>query len=466
MEKYTTIVYLVGAHSYPSFPDLKDIPNVRVNLREMEEVIPKVSIVPIEKSNIYVKCDDFSQRDIFSDLREIFRNIRPIDLLIFYYAGHGERYRGNVFLTTPKCTPNTIDKDGINIHELKNIINEANVNVKVMIIDSCYSGAVHDSKSYDYMGDNHADDTLYEELRDIKGMCLITSSAGSQKTPYPKDEPQNPTFFTNCIIEILKNGISQINKKYLTIGNLIDEINRKYVHEEKYNQFNEESFPQDSLKSKKVLNFKIIKNLAHMNNINCILIVDRSSSMNTKDGNPQKTKSRWQIMQEWVIDIANQLNKLDDDGLDIVFFNSKPTEALNVKNEARVKEIFNKYTPSGGTDLYAALEKGISICVDRMSNDRQELIIVVTDGNPDAEEEERDLIEKLIVQTSGKLKDRSQLGIAFIQIGKDEECRTFLKNLDDSIASRFNVHDIVTTKTYDEVEDLSLSQIIWAAYNQ
>lgn len=205
-----------------------------------------------------------------------------------------------------------------------------------------------------------------------------------------------------------------------------------------------------------------------MININCILIIDRSASMKILDGD-KKGASRWNVMQEWAKDVARELNGLDEDGLDIIFFNSKISELIHIDTEQRIDELFAHYKPFGGTDLLSALEKGINVCMDRKTNERSELLIVITDGNPDAEgTEERERIRDLIANTAKQLKNRNELGIAFVQIGRDEECRTFLVNLDDHIAEPYGVIDIVTTKTYDEIndEEMPLEEIIRCAFNE
>jgi hypothetical protein len=53
-----------------------------------------------------------------------------------------------------------------------------------------------------------------------------------------------------------------------------------------------------------------------------------------------------------------------------------------------------------------------------------------------------------------------ELGISFIQIGDDKSARDFLKKLDDDLTSVGAKFDICDTKTCDEIENISLDQVL------
>jgi hypothetical protein len=84
---------------------------------------------------------------------------------------------------------------------------------------------------------------------------------------------------------------------------------------------------------------------------------------------------------------------------------------------------------------------------------------VVTDGEPD----DRKAVMRVIVETTLKLDRDEELGISFIQVGNDREATQFLKVLDDQLQSVGAKFDIVDTITIDEMEDITLTEVLMNA---
>lgn len=190
------------------------------------------------------------------------------------------------------------------------------------------------------------------------------------------------------------------------------------------------------------------------------LIIDKSGSMDTKDENGL---TRWQAAKESTFAIASKLDELDPDGISIYVFNRQFTRYDNV-TPSKVNDIFKENSPYGGTDLALVLNDALQQYFTRKNRGiaKPTTIVVVTDGQPDHPKE----VAKVIIAAANKLKTEDELGISFIQIGKDAEARTFLKSLDNDLETQGAKFDIVNTKTFDEVEKDGIIATLLAAVNE
>ncbi|MFO5437318.1 MAG: hypothetical protein ACLBM4_01225, partial [Dolichospermum sp.] len=82
--------------------------------------------------------------------------------------------------------------------------------------------------------------------------------------------------------------------------------------------------------------------------------------------------------------------------------------------------------------------------------------LVVTDGEPD----DRKAVMKVIIEASRRLYKYEELAISFIQVGNDPQATRFLKILDDELQSAGAKFDICDTVTMDDMEDMSLSEVL------
>jgi vWA found in TerF C terminus len=192
------------------------------------------------------------------------------------------------------------------------------------------------------------------------------------------------------------------------------------------------------------------------------LIIDKSGSMSTKD--KAGGLSRWQIMQESALALANKCEELDPDGMTMYLFSGKFKRYDRV-TAAKVSTIFQENDPSGRTDLAAVLADAIASYFQRKASGQTpangEMILVVTDGEPD----DRKAVMQVILDATQKLDRDEELAISFIQVGLDEAATKFLKILDDDLGRAGAKFDIVDTITMEDMEDLTLKEILLSAIN-
>ena len=196
--------------------------------------------------------------------------------------------------------------------------------------------------------------------------------------------------------------------------------------------------------------------IGELNMRNYVVVIDRSGSMSDSVSNTNFT-TRWNYAKESVISLARKCAEYDKDGIDVYTFNRTFQRFPNTTPD-KVVEIFNQVSPNGGTDFVPVLTDVINNHFNH--SDKPTSVIVVTDGEPtDGIQGQRNLAN-LIVSATKKMESDNELGISFIQIGNDKSARDFLKKLDDDLMSVGAKFDICDTKTCDEIENMSLDQVL------
>lgn len=188
------------------------------------------------------------------------------------------------------------------------------------------------------------------------------------------------------------------------------------------------------------------------------LIIDKSGSMSTHDVDG---KSRWEAVQESTLAVAEHVSKLDPDGLTIYLFASTFTRYDNVKPD-KVRDIFAEHNPMGRTDLTSVLNHALADWKQRKSLKQLksgDTILVITDGIPDDEESVASAIKGITKTMDGE----EELAISFLQIGQDSHAAAYLRRLDDGLQSEGAKFDIVDTKTFSDLEKMSMTEVLLAA---
>ncbi|MBE9199866.1 MULTISPECIES: VWA domain-containing protein [unclassified Nodularia (in: cyanobacteria)] len=187
------------------------------------------------------------------------------------------------------------------------------------------------------------------------------------------------------------------------------------------------------------------------------LIIDKSGSMATPDQKGGRT--RWVSAQESTLALASKCEQFDPDGITVYLFSGRFKRYDNV-TAAKVTQIFQENDPSGSTDLAGVLKHATDDYFQRknagQTKPNGEIILVITDGEPD----DRKAVMKVIIEASRLMDNNEELGISFIQVGTDAQATRFLKVLDDDLQGAGAKFDICDTITMDDMEDLSLSEVL------
>jgi uncharacterized protein with von Willebrand factor type A (vWA) domain len=200
--------------------------------------------------------------------------------------------------------------------------------------------------------------------------------------------------------------------------------------------------------------------LIMLENRDYTLIIDKSGSMATPD--QKGGKNRWTAAQESTFALASKCEQFDPDGITVYVFSGKFKRYENVTS-LKVSQIFQENDPSGTTDLAGVLKHATDSYFTRKNNKEAkpngEIILVVTDGEPD----DRKAVMRVIIEASRQMERDEELAISFIQVGNDPQATRFLKVLDDELQSAGAKFDICDTITMDDMEDISLSEVLMNA---
>lgn len=187
------------------------------------------------------------------------------------------------------------------------------------------------------------------------------------------------------------------------------------------------------------------------------LIIDKSGSMATVD--TPNGQSRWNAAQESTFALASKCEKFDPDGITVYLFSGKFRRFDNVTS-AKVAQIFQENDPVGSTNLTAVLLDAINSYFKQKSAGKAksggETILVITDGEPD----DRKGVFETIIEATRRMDRDEELAITFIQVGKDLQATKFLEALDNQLQEVGAKFDIVDTITIQDMEDMSLSEVL------
>jgi len=190
------------------------------------------------------------------------------------------------------------------------------------------------------------------------------------------------------------------------------------------------------------------------------LIIDKSGSMS--EGDQLSGKTRWKAAQESTLALARECEKIDPDGITVYVFSGAFRRYDNVTSN-KVTQIYEENDPMGKTDLAGVLNHALDNYFQRkaagQTKPNGETLLVITDGEPN----DRKAVMRTIIQASRKMDRDEELAISLIQVGKDKKAREFLKALDDLLEDAGAKFDIVDTVTMDDMEGMTLTEVLFNA---
>ncbi|MBD2202062.1 VWA domain-containing protein [Calothrix sp. FACHB-1219] len=190
------------------------------------------------------------------------------------------------------------------------------------------------------------------------------------------------------------------------------------------------------------------------------LIIDKSGSMSTPD--QAGGRSRWDIAQESTLALARKCEQYDPDGITVYVFSGRFKRYDDVTS-AKVAQIFQENDPAGTTNLAGVLQDALNNYFKRKASGQTkpngETILVITDGEPD----DRKAVFEVIISATRQMDRDEELGISIVQVGTDPQATKFLKALDDQLQSVGAKFDICDTVTLDDLEEMSLADVLMSA---
>ncbi|KAH7924335.1 hypothetical protein BV22DRAFT_1035228 [Leucogyrophana mollusca] len=187
--------------------------------------------------------------------------------------------------------------------------------------------------------------------------------------------------------------------------------------------------------------------LKRLAGIKAVILVDDSLSM---EG------TLWGQAREALGGVAALANKYGSKGIDL-FFLHQDGFASNLKTKREVENIFDSVCPIGeDTPTAAKLEHIINYYLPFLEaqNSTHEpiTVIILTDGVATDHED----LPSRIVEAAHRLENHNigpdMFGIQFVQIGDDAEAAEAFHELDDHLAERYKIRDIVDATPFDPIQ--------------
>ncbi len=213
-----TKVLLIGVSEYVEDETILDIPNIKQNIKLLKEVLLDENIMGIPKENIVVSLNN-TKKIIERKLIKASREAEDENYtLLVYYSGHGILSSENfkLYLTSKESSKTYLESDSINIDRFREIIANSRAARKVVILDACHSGQIHNAM-------NDFTSTLNSEIKKFKGTYIMTSASEDKPSLFPHKNTNEPTYFTAKLIDVFRNGIDN-SKPYISVREIFNEI--------------------------------------------------------------------------------------------------------------------------------------------------------------------------------------------------------------------------------------------------
>jgi len=211
--------------------------------------------------------------------------------------------------------------------------------------------------------------------------------------------------------------------------------------------------------------------VAELSKHDVIVFIDSSRSMSRSVG-PEKRwyspppaafptnvaadKTRWQWCSEQTQNLSNDLKNILKDHLKVVLFSDNFKVYKDVDMES-VPHFFSANRPYGNTNATKALRSQLKqyfAARDAASEKPRPLLVaMITDGCPD----DPLLLRQTIIEASNKMHDSDEIAITFLQVGVDPGATKYLRELDECLVGSKAKYDIVSAKSFDQLNQSGLS---------
>lgn len=206
-------IVLIGTSDYEQSDKLPALPAIRNNLTGLMEAFidPVTGVFPQDRCTVVDSPD--SPKSLMQRLRRAAGETE--DTLIIYYAGHGLLGWGTkLYLSVRETDPNQLDGTAVPFEWVRDAIQDSPAQIKVLILDCCFSGRA--------IGAMSSDSAALEQI-DATGTTILTSTTANEVSHSLSDDRY--TAFTSELIRIL----TEFNDRPLYLGGLYRQLSAAMV---------------------------------------------------------------------------------------------------------------------------------------------------------------------------------------------------------------------------------------------
>ncbi len=205
-EKGRKYALIIGISKYA----LENIPQLKYAVNDAKaivEFLKKESYIKYDEV-IFITDNDATRENILRKISDISKKISPQDTFFIYYSGHGKEQ----YLIPYNGDKEYLKATGIRWQEdIFNEISKTEAKQKILIIDSCHSGALLEEQiialGKGELDKVNIDDQLLTQIG--QGLFVITSSRANEIS-WENDKIQHG-YFTYYLIEGLKGSADKIS---------------------------------------------------------------------------------------------------------------------------------------------------------------------------------------------------------------------------------------------------------------
>ena len=281
------VVLLIGVSKYSEESKLKNIPNVERNIKDLSAMFLNRQFVGIAENNLDTVVNG-DAKSIKAALTDAVEKTKDAEYTLFvYYSGHGilSSKDGKLYLAASDTTEQYLDSDSVSISYLKSKLDESRAGRKVLVVDACHSGQIHNAMS-------SLASQINASIKDFEGVHFVSSASEYRAALFPKKDTDKPTYFTGALLDKIKSGIDNGNK-YLSLGEIVDAVSDDFKNSDKNLPLPEQS------SYKNAANMPFVKNMCYrldcLPDAQILLSDDKKMSITAnKKGQDNVYNSEWQ----------------------------------------------------------------------------------------------------------------------------------------------------------------------------
>jgi hypothetical protein len=218
---------LIGTWQYQheKLPDLK---SPKQDIRDLAAVLADPTIGAFDRAEL---LENRTAHEIRVAVETFFADRHNGDLLVLYFSGHGLKdQHGHFYFAASDTDPRRLIATGISANFIHEVIQGSLSRSKVILMDSCYGGAVIKGLVV-----KSADQITPDELGgDAQGLVILTATDSLSyafETPETGDAPR-PSVFTKHLVHGLRTGEADLEHDGVVTVDELYEYVRRRVREE------------------------------------------------------------------------------------------------------------------------------------------------------------------------------------------------------------------------------------------
>jgi hypothetical protein len=206
---------LVGVNHYD---DSLNYGGLKLAVHDADSLHDRLVASGYDQNRIFRLTDETgdlpTRNNILATLQSVADATGKDDLLLFYYSGHGEAVAGQSYLVARDGRRLTPGDTAVPLARVEEIIRKAPARGKVIIIDSCHSGADFSGKGPQPM----SEEFIRHVFEQAEGMAVLTSCQQGELS-YETVE-KNQGVFTFYLLEALAGAADTDQKGFVTVQDL------------------------------------------------------------------------------------------------------------------------------------------------------------------------------------------------------------------------------------------------------